>query len=156
MMAKLPNTERHLSNGSDGEDGNSTDMGDDPMDGTTTSCLACSPCCHSSKNQKDLDNSFKEINKPSSLFGTKSFNQVARETQKKSEFGKVPNYGLISVIVKSPDNLTQEQFASQLIQKFNTIFETHKLKLWLKPFNIIATCPTGGLIETIPDAVSIN
>jgi phosphatidylinositol kinase/protein kinase (PI-3 family) len=25
----------------------------------------------------------------------------------------------------------------------------------LKPFNIIATCPTGGLIETIPDAVSI-
>jgi len=30
------------------------------------------------------------------------------------------------------------------------------LKLWLRPFNIIATCPTGGLIETIPDAVSIN
>ena len=28
--------------------------------------------------------------------------------------------------------------------------------MWLKPFNIIATCPTGGLIETIPDAVSIN
>ena len=43
-----------------------------------------------------------------------------------------------------------------MIKKFNTIFETHKLKLWLKPFNIIATCPTGGLIETIPDAVSIN
>lgn len=68
----------------------------------------------------------------------------------------MPNYGLISVIVKSPDNLTQEQFASQLISKFQTIFETHKLGLWLKPFNIIATCPTGGLIETIPDAVSIN
>ena len=30
------------------------------------------------------------------------------------------------------------------------------MPLWLKPFSIIATCPTGGLIETIPDAVSIN
>ena len=58
IMAKLPNTERQLSNGSsDVEDGNSTDMGDDPIDGSTTGCLACSPCCHSSKNQKDLDNS---------------------------------------------------------------------------------------------------
>jgi phosphatidylinositol 4-kinase len=60
------------------------------------------------------------------------------------------------VIVKSPDNLTQEQFASQLISKFQTVFETHRLKLWLTPFDIIATCPTGGLIQTIPDAVSIN
>lgn len=94
--------------------------------------------------------------KPSSLFGHKTFGQVCRETQKKSVYGKVPNYGLISVIVKSPDNLTQEQFASQLIQKFQTIFKTHNLNIWLKPFNIIATCPTGGLIETIPDAVSIN
>jgi phosphatidylinositol 4-kinase B len=32
----------------------------------------------------------------------------------------------------------------------------HKLKLWLKPFEIIATCPTGGLIETVPDSISIN
>ena len=94
--------------------------------------------------------------KTSGLFGEKNFPQVCQETQKASDFGTIPNYGLISVIVKSPDNLTQEQFASQLIHKFQSIFDTHSLKLWLKPFNIIATCPTGGLIETIPDAVSIN
>lgn len=44
--------------------------------------------------------------KTSGLFGEKSFPQVCQETQKESNFGKVPNYGLISVIVKSPDNLT--------------------------------------------------
>jgi phosphatidylinositol 4-kinase B len=43
-----------------------------------------------------------------------------------------------------------------MISKFKDIFESHKLKLWLKPFNIIATSHDGGLIETIPDAISID
>jgi hypothetical protein len=43
-----------------------------------------------------------------------------------------------------------------LISKFKDIFDTHKLKLWLKPFNIIATCNDGGLIQTIPDCISID
>lgn len=94
------------------EDGNSTDMGYESNDGGNVGCLACSPCCAPSKNDKSIKDTNVEIKKPSSLFGTKSFNQVCRETQKASEYGKVPNYGLVSVIVKSPDNLTQEQFAS--------------------------------------------
>jgi len=52
----------------------------------------------------------------------------------------------MSLIVKSGDDLRQEQFASQLISKFKDIFDSQKLKLWLKPFNIIATCNDGGLI----------
>ena len=43
-----------------------------------------------------------------------------------------------------------------MISKFKDIFDTHKLKLWLKPFNIIATCNDGGLIQTIPDCISID
>jgi len=66
------------------------------------------------------------------------------------------NFGLISCIVKSGDDLKQEQFASQLISKFKYIFDQHKLKIWLKPFNIIATCEDGGLIQTVPDAISID
>lgn len=30
------------------------------------------------------------------------------------------------------------------------------MKLWLKPFNILATCGDGGLVQTITDAVSID
>ena len=43
-----------------------------------------------------------------------------------------------------------------MISKFKNIFDEHSLKLWLKPFNIIATCEDGGLIQTIPDAISID
>lgn len=95
--------------------------------------------------------------KPCGLFGEKNFNEVCDELRTKSKFkGTVKSHGFISVIVKSGDDLRQEQFASQLISKFKDIFESHKLKLWLKPFNIIATCGDGGLIQTISDAVSID
>ena len=86
----------------------------------------------------------------------KDFAEVTKEIKEKSTYKDVDNYGLISIIVKSGDDLRQEQFASQLISKFKNIFENHKLKLWLKPFNILATCPNGGLIQTITDAVSID
>ena len=43
-----------------------------------------------------------------------------------------------------------------MISKFKDIFDEHGLKLWLKPFNIIATCEDGGLIQTVPDAISID
>lgn len=54
----------------------------------------------------DVGHSIVAARKPNGLFGTKSFPQVCKDTQKKSPYGSKPNYGLISVIVKSPDNLT--------------------------------------------------
>lgn len=109
MPATLPVKNTLVEPSAEMEDGNSTDMGYDSNEGGTVGCLACSPCCSGSKNnQQAFKDSNVEIKKPSSLFGTKSFNQVCRETQKTSDYGKVPNYGIVSVIVKSPDNLTQE------------------------------------------------
>lgn len=129
----------------------------DELEGNKGCLPSISNCIFGKYEHQDVAEQLQQnFSKPHGLFGEKSFKQVCLETQKKSAYGQNKNYGLISVIVKSPDNLTQEQFASQLIQKFMCIFKMHKLKLWLKPFNIIATCPTGGLIETIPDAVSIN
>lgn len=43
-----------------------------------------------------------------------------------------------------------------MVSKFKDIFDAAGLKIWLKPFNIIATCSDGGLIQTIPDAISID
>ena len=43
-----------------------------------------------------------------------------------------------------------------MISKFKDIFDLHGLKLWLRPFNIIATCEDGGLIQTVPDSISID
>ena len=105
-MAKLPHTERQSS--SELEDGDSTDMGYASNGENNVGCMSCSPCCYTKKDKsiKQANGQNNQIKKPSSLFGEKSFNQVCRETQKKSEYGKVLNYGLVSVIVKSPDDLT--------------------------------------------------
>ena len=43
-----------------------------------------------------------------------------------------------------------------MMQKFKDIFDQHGLKLWLKPYNIIATCEDGGLIQTVTDSISID
>ena len=69
---------------------------------------------------------------------------------------KLTNHRPLSTSFLIFDDLKQEQFASQMISKFKTIFDEHNLKLWLKPFNIIATCEDGGLIQTVPDAISID
>ena len=64
--------------------------------------------------------------------------------------------GLQSVIVKSGDDLRQEQLAVQLICTFHQIFRDAELSLWLRPYSVVATTSTAGLIETIPDAISLD
>ena len=60
------------------------------------------------------------------------------------------------VIVKSLDDVRQEQFAMQLISQIYQIFKMKKLPLWLKTYEILATGPSCGLIEVINDARSID
>lgn len=102
---------------------------DDEFESKTT-CTSCIPnsvkalgsCLTGSLSQLPEEREEQAHKKTQGLFGDKTFKQVCLDTQKKSRFGRNRNYGLISVIVKSPDNLTQEQFASQLIRKFLNIF----------------------------------
>jgi len=84
------------------DDGEMSDIGYDNKKGNAS----CMPMCCVMGNNTDAK--MEPLKKPSSLFGDKTFKEVCRETQKKSIYGKVPNYGLVSLIVKSPDNLTQE------------------------------------------------
>jgi phosphatidylinositol kinase/protein kinase (PI-3 family) len=60
------------------------------------------------------------------------------------------------VIVKSIDDVRQEQFAMQLISQISQIFKMKKLPLWLRTYEILATGPNCGLIEVINDAMSID
>ena len=60
------------------------------------------------------------------------------------------------LIVKSLDDVRQEQFAMQLISQIYQIFKIKKLPLWLKTYEILATGPTCGLIELVNDAMSLD
>lgn len=43
------------------------------------------------------------------------------------------------IIVKSNDDIRQEQFAMQLIDTFDQIFKGKKLDLWMNPYEILGT-----------------
>ncbi|KAG5342759.1 hypothetical protein C0989_008709 [Termitomyces sp. Mn162] len=68
----------------------------------------------------------------------------------------VANWDCVSVIVKTGDDLRQEQLAVQLIYEFQKIWEEEKCPCWIRYFRISITGGTSGLVETITDAVSIH
>ncbi|KAK4534240.1 hypothetical protein CDCA_CDCA01G0265 [Cyanidium caldarium] len=73
-----------------------------------------------------------------------------------SPFGHLPTWRLASFIVKAGDDLRQEQLAVQLVDQMLRIFEEECLPLWLRPFTIVCVSHDAGLVETIPDAVSVH
>eukprot|EP01125_Pyxidicula_operculata_P009785 TRINITY_DN3215_c0_g1_i1.p1 TRINITY_DN3215_c0_g1~~TRINITY_DN3215_c0_g1_i1.p1 ORF type:complete len:748 (+),score=138.45 TRINITY_DN3215_c0_g1_i1:23-2245(+) len=73
-----------------------------------------------------------------------------------SPVGNEPGWDLISVIVKSGDDLRQEQLAMQLISVFAEVFHEENLPLWLNPYMVLSTSSDAGLLETVHDAISIH
>lgn len=45
-----------------------------------------------------------------------------------------------SLIIKSRDDLRQDQFAAQLLSEFDRVFKTEGLQLPLRPYAVLATC----------------
>ena len=94
-----------------------------------------------------------------------------------SSYGHMRGWRLLPIIVKSNDDLRQEQCAAQLIKQFQTIFEEEDLPkhllrsvLWcsityprilialslFRPYDVISTSSTSGLIEAVADTISLD
>ncbi|CEG45432.1 Phosphatidylinositol kinase (PIK-H2) [Plasmopara halstedii] len=73
-----------------------------------------------------------------------------------SPYGHLPGWNVVSLISKSNDDIRQEVFAMQLITTFQDIFRDSALPLWLRPYRIVSTGRTCGLLETITDAHSLD
>ena len=76
--------------------------------------------------------------------------------RRSSPYGWAPNWDLVSVIVKTGDDLRQEAFACQLIAVCAKIWAEYGLDVWVKKMRILVTGESSGLIETITDAVSLH
>jgi phosphatidylinositol 4-kinase len=76
--------------------------------------------------------------------------------RKTSPYGWIKHWDLISVIVKTGDDLRQEAFACQLITICAKIFAEHGVDVWVKNMRILVTGESSGLIETITNAVSLH
>ena len=96
-----------------------------------------------------------ETKPPPRVFGER-WSRKEERLRQQSPDGHLPNWRLLPVIVKSNDDLRQEQFAAQLIAQFQLIFQEASLHLHLRPYDILATSPTCGLIEAVPDAISLD
>lgn len=90
-----------------------------------------------------------------SIFG-ESWTYKRERVRASSPHGHLENWGLIAYICKSGDDLRQEQFAMQLIEHFHLVFSKAKTNLWLRPYQVIATANDAGLIQVVPDAVSLH
>ena len=113
--------------------------------------------------------------KPKVLFKEK-WTEKEQRLRKASPIGHLPGWRLLPVIIKSNDDLRQEAFAAQLIAAMDRILtaEFHVTHgnvgnigngggssaahptPWLKPYGIVATSSDAGVIEAVPDTVSLD
>ncbi|CAO3703008.1 unnamed protein product [Rhizopus stolonifer] len=73
-----------------------------------------------------------------------------------SPYGHLPNWRLISVIVKHGADLRQEQFAVQLIREMQKIWQDTHVDAWVQYIRVLVTSDESGLIETVKNSISIH
>jgi phosphatidylinositol 4-kinase B len=66
------------------------------------------------------------------------------------------SWRLIHLMVKTGDNLKQEQFALQLICQFDYIFKLEDLPLLLTPYEVVSMGPDCGIIEMVRDSITFD
>lgn len=89
------------------------------------------------------------------IFG-ESTSQRTSKLKGKSLFNDFETYKIFTCIVKSGEDLRQEQFATQLISEYAQIFEAAKVKCWLNTYEIISTGPMVGIIQVVENAISLD
>lgn len=92
---------------------------------------------------------------PNSVFG-EPWRDVRKRLKAKSEFGSLPHWEAKAVIVKHGDFVLQEQFVMQLLIQFQKIWEQEGIPLRLVSYRIMALSYQSGLIEVVPNAVSMD
>ncbi|CAM9289491.1 unnamed protein product [Ectocarpus sp. 4 AP-2014] len=76
--------------------------------------------------------------------------------QAASALGSEAGWDLVSIIVKSNDDMRQEVCALQLIGLCQRIFAEAGLDLFLQPYVIVSTGSSSGLVQCLTDAMSID
>lgn len=73
-----------------------------------------------------------------------------------SPYGHLPNWRLLSVIVKCGDDLRQELLAYQVLTELQAIWKIERVPIWVRPYKIVVTSNDSGMIEPVTDTVSLH
>jgi hypothetical protein len=74
-----------------------------------------------------------------------------------SPYSHMPGWGVRAFIVKggAPD-IRREELAMQVIDYMQNIFQQEGVGISLHPYRILATAPSAGLVEYLPDTISVD
>ena len=89
------------------------------------------------------------------IFGIR-WKTITNEIKLKSNYKNFNTLQIKSFIAKANDDLRQESLTMQLIKCFSDIFKKGEIPLKLKTYEIIITSANSGLIEFIPNTLSID
>ena len=82
---------------------------------------------------------------------------ITREScRRNSAFGHLDGWRLKSFIVKAGDDLRKEMLAIQLIEMFQEVFANDRVDIILRPYQIISTGHSSGLVEFVEGAMSVD
>jgi phosphatidylinositol 4-kinase len=88
-------------------------------------------------------------------FGNK-WGELCAKIRRSSRFRHFDTYSIKSFIIKANDDLRQELMTMQLIKRIADIFQAAEIPLKLRPYEILITSPSSGLIEFLPNTSSID
>jgi len=81
---------------------------------------------------------------------------IENSIKQNSKFKNYKSLSIANIICKANDDLRQEVMTMQLIKKFDEIFKKENLPLQLYPYEIVITSSSSGIIEYLPDTISID
>jgi len=94
--------------------------------------------------------------RPPPVVFKESWSSKTARIRAQSPHGAHPSYRLLPILIKTNDDLRQEQLASQLIQQMATIVAKARVPIWMYPYQILALTDSAGIIEAIPDTISLD
>ena len=107
------------------------------------------------KNNNINNNQISNIEEIKKSFG-ETFQNKKKSIKLRSLFGKIKSHNIFRCIIKTNEDLRQEQFATQLINEFNQIFQITNSHCWLNTYEIISTGNNSGLVEMVNDSLSLD
>jgi len=107
------------------------------------------------KEETTQKNTNINLEKLKNVFG-ETFEEKGKNIKNKSLFGKLNTHKIFRCIIKTHEDLRQEQFATQLINEFYQIYQLEKTGLWLNTYEIISTGNDSGLVEMVNDSLSLD
>uniref|UniRef100_A0A8C6WX56 Phosphatidylinositol 4-kinase beta n=1 Tax=Neogobius melanostomus TaxID=47308 RepID=A0A8C6WX56_9GOBI len=93
---------------------------------------------------------------PSAVALKEPWQEKVRRIREGSPYGHLPNWRLLSVIVKCGDDLRQELLAYQVLRQLQWIWQQERVPLWIKPYKIVVMSSDSGMIEPVLNAVSLH